>query len=124
MSGVLLWIGVGLLGGVGAVARVVLAAAVDARRPRDMRMPLGTFAVNVSGSVLLGLLAGLALHGDARMLAGTALLGGYTTYSTWMVDSARLGTTGQLRTAALNVGGSLTAGLAAVALGHALGAAL
>lgn len=124
MSGVLTWIGVPLLGGLGAVARVVLASAVDSFRSRGSRMPLGTFAVNVSGSVLLGLLAGLALSDDARLLAGTALLGGYTTFSTWMVDSARLRTTGHAQVAALNVAGSLTAGLAALALGHALGAAL
>jgi CrcB protein len=124
MSAPLVWVGLPLLGGLGAVARVVLAAAIDTRRPRAMRLPLGTFAVNVTGSALLGLLAGLALGDDARLLAGTALLGGYTTFSTWIVDSDRLARTGYGRVAALNIAGSLLAGLAAVTLGHALGAAL
>jgi fluoride exporter len=114
------WLGVPLLGGAGAVARVVLAAAVDARRPHALRLPL----VNLSGSLLLGLLAGLTPSADLRLLVGTALLGGYTTFSTWMADSVRLGDSGHARTAALNVVGSLVLGFAGVALGHALGTAL
>ena len=39
---------------------------------------------------MLGLFAGLALHGDALLLAGTALLGSYTTFSTWMFETHRL----------------------------------
>ncbi|MDO8189190.1 fluoride efflux transporter CrcB [Conexibacter sp. JD483] len=124
MSGVAVWLGVPLLGGAGAVARVALAATVDARRPRAMRLPLGTLTVNLTGALLLGLLAGLAPSDDLRLLAGTALLGGYTTFSTWMADSVRLERTGHLRTAAFNVAGSLVLGFAGVALGHALGTAL
>lgn len=124
MSGVAVWLGVPLLGGTGAVARVVLAAAVDGRRPRAMRLPLGTLVVNLSGALLLGLLAGMVPSDDLRLLAGTALLGGYTTFSTWMADSVRLGDSGHARTAVLNVAGSLLLGFAGVALGHALGAAL
>lgn len=124
MSGVAVWFGVPLLGGAGAVARVLLAAAVDARRPRAMRLPLGTLLVNLGGALLLGLLAGLAPSDDLRLLVGTALLGGYTTFSTWMVDSVQLERSGHARTAVLNVGGSLVLGFGGVALGHALGAAL
>lgn len=124
MSGALLWLSVGALGGLGAVARVLLTAAVSARVGPRARLPLGTFAVNVSGSVLLGLLAGLSLGDDAILLAGTGLLGGYTTFSTWAVDSERLATQRRGRDAAANVIVSLAAGLAALALGHALGAAL
>lgn len=120
----LAWVGVPLLGGLGAVARVMLAAAVDARRARGSRLPLGTLAVNVSGSVLLGLLAGLAPGDETRLLLGTALLGGYTTFSTWMADSTVLGRTGHARTAAVNVVVPLLAGFAALAAGHALGATL
>ena len=131
MSGVLLWAGVGLLGGVGAVARFVLSTAV-ARRGEGW-VPYGTLAVNLSGSALLGLVAGLALHGDALTLVAGGLLGSYTTFSTWMLDSERLAErvispsghrkpTGDV-TAALvtNLVGSLLLGLAAVALGRALG---
>ncbi|MDW5597527.1 fluoride efflux transporter CrcB [Conexibacter stalactiti] len=120
----LVWAGVPLLGGLGAVARVMLAAAVDARRARGSRLPLGTFAVNLSGSTLLGLLAGLAPGDEARLLLGTALLGGYTTFSTWMADSTVLSRTGHGRTAAVNIVVPLLAGLAAVAAGDAFGTAL
>jgi len=119
MSALLLWAGVGLLGGLGAVARFVLSAAV-ARRSAGW-FPSGTLAVNLSGSVLLGLVAGLALHGDALTLVGGGLLGSYTTFSTWMLDSERLSEHHSDRALAINLIGSLLLGLAAVALGRVLG---
>jgi CrcB protein len=125
VSGVLLWLGVGAVGGCGALARFLLDALVSTRaRPGGGRFPLGTFVVNVSGSVLLGLVTGLALTGDALLLGGTAALGSYTTFSTWMLESHRLGEDGQGRMLAANLLGSLMLGLAAVAVGRALGAAL
>jgi fluoride exporter len=57
-------------------------------------------------------------------LAGAALLGSYTTFSTWIADSGELLGRGEQRGAALNVIGSLALGLGAVALGWALGTAL
>src|SRR4051794_2437244 len=133
MSELALWAGVGLLGGVGAVARFLLSTAV-ARRGAGW-FPYGTLVVNVSGSALLGLVAGLALHGDALTLVGGGLLGSYTTFSTWMLDSERLADrvispsghrkrrpAGDVTVAlAANLVGSLLLGLAAVALGRALG---
>jgi CrcB protein len=122
MSGVLLWIGVGALGGCGGVARFLLDGLVSERVAG--RFPAGTLAVNLSGAVLLGLLAGLALAGHALLLAGTALLGSYTTLSTWMLESHRLGEDGHWGALAVNLAGSLVLGLAGVALGRALGGAL
>lgn len=116
------WIAVAALGGAGATARFLLDSAVSARF--DGGFPLGTFAVNVSGSLLLGLLSGLALSGDALLLAGTATLGSYTTFSTWMIESHRLAEDADLRGAALNVLVSLLAGVGAAAAGHAIGALL
>jgi CrcB protein len=121
MSGVLLWAGVAALGGCGAVARVVLTSAVQTRAGHRTRLPVGTLAVNVSGSALLGLLSGLALSDDALLLAGTGLLGGYTTFSTWMLDSERLSKQHDRRLAVVNVLLSLAAGVAATMLGRALG---
>ena len=122
MSGVLLWIGVGALGGVGALARHLVDAAVSARG--EGWFPSGILAVNLSGTALLGLLTGLALHGDALLLAGGGLLASYTTFSTWMLDSHRLGAQRRGRALAANLGLNLALGLAAVALGRALGDAL
>jgi CrcB protein len=119
---VALWCGVALLGGVGAVARFVLDWFVSLRL--GFRFPFGTLAVNVSGAFLLGLLAGAAVRGDVRLLAGTALLGSYTTFSTWMLETQRLGEEGRQGLAVANVVLSVAIGLGVVALGHAIGAQL
>lgn len=116
------WIGVAVLGGLGAVARFLLDGWVDLRGGREL--PLGTFAVNVSGAFLLGLLDGLALRGDAMVIAGTAAIGAYTTFSTWMFETHRLAQDGEFAAAALNVGLSILAGFGAVVLGHLLGGQL
>jgi CrcB protein len=118
MKGVLLWSAVGALGGAGAIARFLVDRLVSARV--GGRYPAGTLAVNLSGSALLGVLAGVALSGDALLLAGTALLGSYTTFSTWMLDCHRLGEGDRRIAAGVNLVGSLALGLAAVALGRAL----
>jgi fluoride exporter len=116
---VVTWLGVALLGGAGAVARFVVDGAVAERATGEL--PVGTLAVNLSGAFLLGVVAGLALKGDALLLAGTATLGSYTTFSTWMLETQRLVEDGEGRVATVNVVLSLAAGLAAVALGRALG---
>jgi fluoride exporter len=115
----LTWIGVALLGGVGAIARFLLDAVVSNAAGRDL--PLGTFAINISGSFLLGLLAGVALTGDALILAGTATLGAYTTFSTWMLETHRLREDGDVWPALGNIVISLAVGIGAVALGRWLG---
>ena len=56
-------------------------------------------AVNISGAVILGLLTGLALGHDEALLAGTAAVGSYTTFSTWMLETQRLTEERQYRTA-------------------------
>jgi fluoride exporter len=117
----LLWLAVGVLGGVGALGRFLLDAAVSVRGPG--RFPLGTLVVNASGALLLGLLVGLGVGGHGMLLAGAALLGSYTTFSTWMLESHRLGEDGELGLAAANLAVSLLAGVAAVAAGWALGIA-
>ncbi len=118
------WAAVALLGGAGAIARFVLDGAVGSRARRAGDFPLGTLAVNVSGALLLGLLSGAALTGAALVLAGTATLGSYTTFSTWMFESQRLAEDADPRGAVLNVLLSLAVGLAAAALGRTIGAHL
>jgi CrcB protein len=115
----LLWVGVVLIGGCGAVARFAVDGAVGAWFGRDF--PVGTFAVNLSGAVLLGLLTGLSLGPDEALLAGTAAVGSYTTFSTWMFETQRLEEERQHRSAALNIVASLVLGVAAAALGRVIG---
>jgi fluoride exporter len=110
------WVGIALLGGCGALARFGLTLFVaDRFHPH---LPLGTLAVNVSGSFLLGLLAGSALDGDARLVLGAGVLGSYTTFSTWMLETQRLGEAGKRQIALANLLLSIVLGLAAIALGR------
>jgi fluoride exporter len=113
------WVGVAVLGGIGTVARFLVDGWVGARFGREL--PLGTFAINVSGAFLLGLVDGLALSGNAMVVAGTATIGAYTTFSTWMFETHRLAEDGEFASAALNVGVSIVVGFAAVVLGHLVG---
>ncbi len=95
------WVGVALIGGVGSVLRFVVDRAVARRVARSF--PFGTLAVNISGAALLGYLGGLVLSKEAALLAGTAFVGAYTTFSTWMLETQRLGEERQLRAAVANI---------------------
>jgi CrcB protein len=116
------WIAVAALGGGAAVARFGLDAAVSGWAGREL--PFGTFAVNVAGAFALGVLAGTGAGADAVRLAGTATLGSFTTFSTWLLESRHLGEDGRSGAMWLNLLVSLAAGLGAVAAGRALGRAL
>jgi CrcB protein len=107
------------LGGTGALARFGLESFVASRHGGEL--PLGTALVNLTGAALLGLLIGLAADGRTLTLLGAGLLGSYTTFSGWIVQSHGLAGRGAGRGAALNVIGSLVAGLAAVAFGRLIG---
>jgi CrcB protein len=118
VSGVAVWVGVGALGGLAAVARFLVDEAVAARV--TARLPLGTLVVNVSGALALGVLVGASVHGHAYLLAGVAVLGSYTTFSTWMFESRTLAAEGRpgALAALVNVLASLALGIGAVALGR------
>jgi len=116
----MVWIGVAVLGGLGALARFGLTLLVaDRLHPH---FPLGTLAVNVSGAFLLGFLAGTSLGGDGRLILGAGAIGAYTTFSTWMLETQRVGEAGKQRLAVANILLSIVLGLAAVALGRWVGA--
>jgi CrcB protein len=116
---VLLWAAVMLIGGTGSVVRFLVDGTVGSMAGRDF--PFGTLVVNISGAVILGLLTGLALSHDAALLAGTAAVGSYTTFSTWMLETERLAEERQRRKVLANVAGSLVLGVAAAALGNLIG---
>jgi fluoride exporter len=113
------WSAVAIVGGIGAIGRFLLDSAIAGRVGRDF--PYGTFAINISGSLVLGLLTGLALEGNLLVIAGTAAIGSYTTFSTWMLETHRLAEDRALPRALVNIGASLLAGFGAAILGHAIG---
>ncbi|ABK72374.1 fluoride efflux transporter CrcB [Mycolicibacterium smegmatis] len=119
---VLVWTGVALLGGLGAVCRFLVDRTVSARAPGGF--PYGTLAVNVSGALLLGFLGGLALPANVALVVGTGFVGSYTTFSTWMLETQRLGEERQIRSAVANLVVSVVLGLAAAGLGVFLGGRL
>lgn len=116
------WAGVFVIGGVGAVLRFLVDRGVSKRVGRPF--PLGTLAVNLSGALLLGFFAGLALSPHVALLAGTAFVGSYTTFSTWMLETHRLGEERQVVSAFANIAVSVVLGLAAAWLGQSIGASL
>jgi CrcB protein len=116
------WVAVGVVGGTAAVARFLIDATVSARA--DHPFPLGILAINLAGTLALGLVAGAALDGEALVIVAGGGIGSFTTFSTWILDSHRLADAGHTDLVWLNVGLSLLAGFAAVALGSWLGGAL
>ncbi len=115
----LLWIGVG--GGLGAMIRAVVSVWLNPGT--SARIPWGTLAVNVMGSLLLGVLVGLADRGlpePWRAAATTGLLGGLTTFSTFSVETVRLAQAGSWRLAAINLALQIGLGLGAAAVGLTL----
>lgn len=116
------WAGVALLGGIGATARFLVDSLISSRTTDEL--PVGTLVVNVTGSLLLGLLTGLAVGGNLLVLSGAATLGSYTTFSTWMLETHRLAEDAKVRAAIVNVLLSLAAGIAAAALGRTIGGQL
>jgi CrcB protein len=119
-------VGVGFAGSLGAVARFVIDGAIRARV--DTRVPVGTVAINLSGSLLLGVLTGLVMFHAApstlTLLAGTGFCGGYTTFSTATFETVRLFQQGHLRAAVLNGAGTAAGALAAAAVGLGLAATI
>jgi CrcB protein len=113
-----------LIGGaIGAPTRYLTDVVVQSRH-RSV-LPWGTVTVNVVGSFVLGLVAGLASTGhlpsSVLTLVGTGFCGALTTFSTFSYETVRLANAGQWRAAVGNVAISLAAGLAAVALGWWVG---
>jgi CrcB protein len=114
----LVWAGVLLIGGIGSVTRFLVDRAVTRRAGQPF--PLGTLTVNITGAALLGFLGGLALSKDAALLTGTAFVGSYTTFSTWMLETQRLGEERRTWAAVANLVVSVVLGLAAALLGQSI----
>ncbi|WP_354698307.1 Putative fluoride ion transporter CrcB [Paraconexibacter sp. AEG42_29] len=113
------WVAVGAVGGAGSVARVYGTLLLGRGVPWR-----GTLAVNLIGAFLLGVLAGCDVRSTTYLIAGTGLLGAFTTFSTWMHECLALWQGGRRSAAAALLLGALVAGLVAAAAGRAAGVAL
>lgn len=113
-------------GAIGAVLRYLLGGWIQGRLGPDF--PWGTFIVNVSGSLLIGLVLGLvdrgALSGEARLFLAVGILGGYTTFSTFSYETLQLLENGNLGATLLNALGQVATGLIAVYVGVVISRAL
>jgi CrcB protein len=118
----LTWIAVLAVGAIGALARFFIDSIISTKFGRDF--PLGTLVINISGAFALGLVTGLALTGNGLIIVGTATLGSYTTFSTWVLETHRLREDGEYVRAFANSAISLAFGIGAVALGRTIGAHL
>lgn len=118
-----MWVGVAVMGGLGACLRFLFDSWVTARNASTI--PLGTVVVNISACFLIGLLTGVSTHVPAVAqlppLLGTGFLGGYSTFSTASVEGARLIRSGRLVAGCVHAGGMLLLSLAAGMLGIVLG---
>jgi CrcB protein len=123
MKGILL---VALGGAIGSVTRFKLSGYI-LHHTIDWRFPAGTFTVNVVGCLVAGILAGLAekhdmFSPDARLLLFTGLLGGFTTFSAFGLETMHLLKRGEVAIASANIVLSVLAGLAALWLGMSFAA--
>lgn len=116
----------GLAGGLGAGTRFVVDGLV--RSKVRTALPVGTIAINVTGSFLLGLVAGAVIvHAapvELQVIAGTGFLGGYTTFSTASFETVRLIQSRRTGLALLNGFGTAAAAVGAAAAGLALASLL
>lgn len=112
-----------LAGGLGGIARFLVDTAVN--RHNKWSLPLGTFVVNATACLFLGLLTGYALGhptwDEIYAVLGVGLLGGYSTFSTASAEAMRLLHVGRWRTALVHSGGMLIVSAATAALGLGIG---
>jgi fluoride exporter len=125
----MIWVVFGVFGAFGALARYGVSGAVQ--RLWRTTFPVGTLVVNLTGAFSAGVLAGIAsgraLPNLLAVAASVGFLGGYSTFSTWMVETVLAAETGGrvgIRRAVENLAVPLIVGVAAAGIGYALGRGL
>ncbi|HEY6825667.1 MAG TPA: fluoride efflux transporter CrcB [Gemmatimonadaceae bacterium] len=127
MSRAILFAYVAIGGAVGSAARYALTLFVQSRS--DSTFPIATLLINVSGSILLGFLMRYGLEGtsvspEVRLLLTTGFCGGYTTFSTFSYETARLLEDGEWSRGATYIAASVVVSLIGTFVGFALARAL
>lgn len=105
-----------IAGSAGAVCRYLVSGWVQ--RGSTSGLPVGTLTVNVLGAFGLGLVVGAGSLESMAAIVFAGFFGGFTTFSTWMVETVRLGLPG--RQAMVNIVASVVVGVAAAAVGYTL----
>ena len=119
------WIAVMVGGALGSLARHWVNVTVSHRLERAV--PNATFIVNIVGCLVIGVLAGRIASGRLhltpvmRSFLFVGILGGFTTFSSFGLDTFTLGHGGQHQAAAWNIIGQVTLGVGGVWLGYYLG---
>jgi fluoride exporter len=117
--------GIAIAGALGAPSRFLVDGYVQEHTSGER--PVGTLAINITGSFILGLLTGLTLYhafpSTPKIILGTGFCGAYTTFSTFTYETARLTEEGELSNALRNLVLSLLLPALAAAAGWALAAA-
>ena len=112
------YLAIGAAGFVGAITRVLVATFFGRF---NVRFPIGTLVINITGSLFLGWFLTYAtsrsISDTARLAIGAGFVGAYTTFSTFMYESSRLADEGAGLEAIMNLLGSLILGILAVRLG-------
>jgi len=120
----LAWVGFVIAAAVGAPLRYLIDASIGDRV--EGVFPWGTFVINASGSLLFGVISGLALYHafpqTSKVILGTGFCGSYTTFSTFSFETVRLVEEGALGEAFRNAFGTLVVCAGAAAVGLALAA--
>lgn len=118
------WLVVGIGGAIGSMARH--GVNVMMARRAGTAVPYATLIVNVAGCAVIGLLAGLVASGRVtmsptmRIFVFVGVLGGFTTFSSFALDTLTLNHEGRHAAAAWNVAAQVIVGLAAAAGGYAV----
>ncbi len=115
---------VGAGGFLGATSRYLLSVSID-EYLKPEQFPLGIFAVNIIGCLMIGLLAGFFelkswMNVELRLFIFVGFLGGFTTFSTFINDTFLLGREGEMMAALLNIGGQVLLGLLFVWIGYSV----
>ena len=123
LSNTLLPLAIALAGALGALSRYALGCFIT--KYISLRMPLGTFLINISGSFCIGILFALQkgniINTQIQFITATGFLGGYTTFSTMSWEGWQLAREGHPRGGVFYLFGSMLLGLIAVFLGITIG---
>ncbi|NTV89718.1 MAG: fluoride efflux transporter CrcB [Clostridiales bacterium] len=111
-----LYVGVG--GALGALARYQLGKMISAKAKSSF--PVGTFIINITGAILLGLACGLGTGGNLYLLLADGFLGAYTTFSTFMYEGFDMFRGNKRKNAVVYVAGSFIIGVAGFVLGYGI----